>query len=427
MDYDVIVIGGGTAGVIAAIQAARAGARTLLVERNGILGGTTTAAAVSFPGIFHAWGRQVIAGIGWDLVAQTVKEAGMTLPDFSIPHLPHPCYHVPIDPNLYAALCCQAISDCSCELLLYTMLASVRRGSGSWEVELCTKTGIKSFRARVLIDCTGDANCARLAGAEIRTVADPQPATLVWDVSGYDFAALDIEALNRAFHEQVLAGNLHNTDISWDTQSADIGTWLWRQRNKTNHFLAPDAFTSEGRTALELHARCSLLRLYRFLRTQPGLHNLHIDYMAPECGIRETVTVVGEATITADDYTSGRLWDDAVCYSFYPIDLHVNAGTGLDCHPLQEGIVPTVPRGALLPRGCGNLLVAGRCLSSDRLANSALRVQATCMATGQAAGALAALCAATNTDPRDVPYLALCDLLKKHGAIVPQREPGNAA
>jgi hypothetical protein len=421
LDYDVVVIGGGTAGVIAAVQSARAGAHTLLVERNGILGGTTTAAAVSFPGIFHAWGKQVIAGIGWELVTLAVKETGGVLPDFSVPHLPHPSYQVAIDPYIYTALCCQAIIGCGCELLLYAMLASVKRGTGCWEIELCTKTGLRSIQARVLIDCTGDANCARLAGAEIRTVTDPQPATLVWNVSGYDFDSLDTETLNRAFHEQVLAGNLHDTDISWDVQKADIGSWLKRQRNKTNHFRAPDAFTSEGRTALELNARCSLLRLYRFLRTQPGLHDLRIDFIAPECGIRETVTVVGEETITADDYASGRLWDNAVCYAFYPIDLHVLDGTGLDCRQLQEGTVPTVPRGALLPRGCGKLIVAGRCLSSDRLANSALRVQATCMATGQAAGALAALCAATNCDPRDVPYATLCDLLRANGAIVPPR------
>ena len=112
--------------------------------------------------------------------------------------------------------------------------------------------------------------------------------------------------------------------------------------------------------------------------------------MAPECGIRETVTIQGEATITHEDYVSGRLWQDAVCYSFYPIDLHYARGGGIDTRPLQPGTVPTVPRGALVPRGSRRLLAAGRCLSSDREANSALRVQATCMACGQAAAVLAA-------------------------------------
>ncbi len=81
--YDVIVVGGGTAGVVAAIQAGRAGAKTLLVEKTGMLGGTTTTGGVNFPGLFHAWGRQIIAGIGWDLVTRCVAETGGTLPDFA--------------------------------------------------------------------------------------------------------------------------------------------------------------------------------------------------------------------------------------------------------------------------------------------------------------------------------------------------------
>jgi phytoene dehydrogenase-like protein len=87
--YDVIVFGGGTAGVVAAIQAGRAGAKTLLVEKTGMLGGTMTNGAVNFPGLFHAWGRQVIAGIGWELVSRCVAEAGDTLPDFTDYKRPH--------------------------------------------------------------------------------------------------------------------------------------------------------------------------------------------------------------------------------------------------------------------------------------------------------------------------------------------------
>jgi hypothetical protein len=126
---------------------------------------------------------------------------------------------------------------------------------------------------------------------------------------------------------------------------------------------------------------------------------------------------VGETTITCDDFTSGRLFDDAVCYSFYPIDLHDRHG--VTPKPLSPGTVPTIPLGALIPKGSRNLLAAGRCLSSDRLANSALRVQASCMAMGQAAGATAALAARSATTPRSVPLGELRTLLREHGAIVP--------
>jgi hypothetical protein len=135
--------------------------------------------------------------------------------------------------------------------------------------------------------------------------------------------------------------------------------------------------------------------------------------------VRETRTIIGDATITAADYAGGRQWHDALCYSFYPIDLHTIQGPGLDKRPLEEGVVPTVPRGALLPAGLPQIAVAGRCVSSDRLANSALRVQASAMAMGQAAGAMAALSARTDLDLRDLDLAAIRNLLRQHDAIVP--------
>ena len=136
--------------------------------------------------------------------------------------------------------------------------------------------------------------------------------------------------------------------------------------------------------------------------------------------LRETVTVVGLAEISEADYTSGRRWRDAVCYSYYPIDLHSSTSAGgLHNVKLERGRVPTVPRGAIVAAGCDGLLMAGRIISSDRLANSALRVQATSMATGQAAGALAALAAAGGVAPQDVPIGKLRRLLRENGAIVP--------
>jgi len=160
--------------------------------------------------------------------------------------------------------------------------------------------------------------------------------------------------------------------------------------------------------------------MYRFLRRQPGLEGLRFDYLAPECGVRETATIVGETTISVEDYLSGRLWPEALCYAFYPIDLHLPGGSGLDKRNLQPGVVPTVPRGSLLPRGLSHIAVAGRCLSSDRLANSALRIQATAMATGQAAGAMAALSALSGTDLRDLDLELVRKTLREGDAIVPE-------
>src|SRR5690606_22976189 len=117
---DVLVAGGGTAGTIAGIQAARAGARTLMVEASGMLGGTGTVAGVAFPGLFHAHGRQVIAGIGWDLVRQAVAESGLRMPDFSdaqISRSQHWRHQVPLVPAIYAAIAEQAFLSAGGQLL----------------------------------------------------------------------------------------------------------------------------------------------------------------------------------------------------------------------------------------------------------------------------------------------------------------------
>jgi len=317
----------------------------------------------------------------------------------------------------------EMVAEAGVSLLLHTMVAAVAPADGQpgWQVTLCTKSGLEPLTCAVLIDCTGDATGAALAGLPLEIPAEVQPATLCCHATGYDPAQLDIPAINRAFQADVEAGNLRYTDVSFADGAPDVGRWLAARGENSNHLLCGNACDSDGKTRLELEARRQLLDLYRFLRRQPGLERLRFEYVAPECGVRETVTIRGKARITLEDYTGGRVWDDAVCYACYPIDLHIATGQGTDVRLLPDGIVPTVPRGALLPEGSRNFLVAGRCLSSDRLANSALRVQATCMATGQAAGALAALAARAGLEPEAIPLAKLDALLRQHGAIVPER------
>jgi hypothetical protein len=171
-----------------------------------------------------------------------------------------------------------------------------------------------------------------------------------------------------------------------------------------------DSTNSRTVTAANLTGRKSILAKLR----ADGLRLMHLQ---PETGFRESFRIQGETMITVDDYRSGRIFDDAVCYAFYPVDLHTQ--TGVKPQPLKPGIVPTIPLRALIPKGSRNLMVAGRCVSSDRLANSALRVQASCMAMGQAAGAAASLAAKSGTTPLDVPLKMIHDLLRTHGAIIP--------
>ncbi len=414
-DYDVVVFGGGTAGIPAAIQAARAGARTLLVERNAMLGGTMTLGGVNYPAHFFAWGKRIIGGIGWELFCRTCSEGGQPIPEPEAGSR-----HLPLDACLFAVLADEALLEAGVEPLFHAMPAAAAWDGEAWRLQVCTKQGLRPVQARVVIDATGDANVVGLAGLPLVRHETVQPASLKFLCSGYDFEALDQAALNAAAAAAVDAGELRSTDLAWHGTSPVA--LLRRGGGGVNHLRAPRAETSEGRTQVEIEGRRSVLRLYRFLRRQPGLERFRIDGVWPETGIRETVTIRGKTTVTVTDYESGRRFDDAICYAFYPIDEHLNDGLGINQRALASGVLPTIPRGALLPEGSRFLLAAGRCLSSDREANSALRVECPCLAMGQAAGAMAALSARTGVDPELLPFDDVRELLHRHGAIVPGKE-----
>jgi hypothetical protein len=417
LSYDVAVVGGGPAGSVAAIQAAQLGARTLLVEKNGMLGGTITSAAINVPGLFHAWGKQVIAGIGWQLVNRAVQLAGDHLPDFARYDMPTNMLQVRVNTALYAALLDDAVLGAGASLSLHTMLAAVNKADGEWRLTLCGKEGLREERARVLVDCTGDANAVALAGYETERNEELQPGTLNVMLSGYDPATLDFELLDRAYEDAVAGGSLLPTDLA--THADRVRTFLRQRGENSMHVTGIDGSTSAGRTAAEVAARRALMRIYCFLRSQPGLKNLTIDFTAAECGIRESCTIRGKKRITARDYASGRLWDDAVCYSFYPIDVHRPGGDGIDLRPLAEGTFPTIPRGAMLPLGSEWLLAAGRCIAGDQQASSAYRVQASCMAMGQAAGVMGALSAHSGVEPEQLAIDDIHEVLRAYGAVVP--------
>lgn len=413
LSTDVLVIGGGSAGAIAAIQAGRLGARTILVEAGSQLGGTTTTAGVDFPGLFHAWGRQVIAGIGWELVTETVKLNSDDLPDFTKPTgRQHWRHQVRISGALYAALAEEACTKAGVQLRYYESPQEIVATAEGWRVRLVGKGTIVDVTTKQLIDCTGNASAVGLAGLPRQREASRQPGTIIYRVGGYDTSTFDMAALQARHAAAVKSGALKRTDMN-----GSVAGWLGKGGESGNHIMGADSTTSESHTEANLHGRQSLLRVLRFLKEDPAFALLRIERLQPETGIRETYRIVGETSVTVADYEGGRVFDDAVSYSFYPIDLHFEGG--VRPKHLAEGIVPTVPLRALIPKGGRNILVAGRCVSSDQLANSALRVQASCMGMGQAAGVAAALAAAKGTTPLQVPLTEIRSTLRKHHAIVP--------
>lgn len=415
---DVLVAGGGPAGVVAAIQAARLGARTMLVEKCGTLGGTTTVAAVDFPGLFHAWGRQVIAGIGWELIEETVRRGGATLPDFSAAPQRHWEQQVRVNRFVYANVLDDLCVAAGVDLRLHALPAAVQVVDGLPHVVLAGKEGLTVVPARRLVDATGDANLAGLLGLPREKGEVLQPGTLVYELAGYEADAVDREALAKYYAEALAAGQIRPTDHR--PGNPPLWSELRSHGGSAMHVVGIDASDSPGRTHAELEGRRALERIRRLLRRVPGCERLHVSFVAHECGIRETWRIVGEAHVDVRSYVTGRVWPDAVCYSYYPIDVHRHNDNTIDTRQLQPGIVPTIPYGAQVPRGSRHLLAAGRCLSGDVEASSAYRVQASCMATGQVAGAAAALAAREDVAVGAVELRQLRTVLREHRAIVPE-------
>jgi hypothetical protein len=300
-------------------------------------------------------------------------------------------------------------------LRYYETPRTVQATATGWQVELVGKGIDQPVSCRQLVDCTGGADIVGMIGLPRLREKTTQPGTLMFRLEGYDANKLDAELIQKRYLEAMADGRLQPGDYA--NAKGKFISFLRGGGSNAQHLPDADSSTSVTKTQANVGGRKSLLRLLRFVRTLPGCEQARIAAMAPETGIRETYRIVGQTQITHADYTSGRRFDDAVCYSFYPIDLHDE--NGVAPKPLESGVVPTVPLGALVPRGSRNLLAAGRSVSSDRLANSALRVQASCMAMGQAAGAAAALAARRNLSPHEVPLDDLRTLLRQHGAIVP--------
>ncbi len=421
---DVLVVGGGPAGIVAAIQAARAGAKTTLVECDSQLGGTTTTGGVSFPGLFHAHGKQVIKGIGWELVEETVKMNSGRLPDFTKPYgnnwdRGHSAHHIYVNRYLYALLAEEKCLNAGVQLRYYETPVGATFDGSNWVVDVVGKGTQATIHCRQLVDCTGNALMAQMAGYNVVRSEICQPGSMMLKLAGYDLGQLDMDLINREYRKAVQEGKFKQEEYFGNLEGMlRIGHYSTERTSFINHIHGADSTTSETHTSANIYGRETLLRMLRFLRTLPGLEDTTIHSMCPETSIRETYRIDGLHEVTVDEYVDGRRYEDAVCNSFYPIDLHDKAG--VKPKQLKIGVIPSIPLRALIPKESANFLVAGRCASSDQLANSALRVQASCMAMGQAAGATAALAAQENETPLKVPLKEIHGLLRKHGAIVPK-------
>lgn len=410
---DVLVIGGGTAGVIAAIQAARLGSKTVLIENNSQLGGTMTTGGVCFPGLFHAWGKQIIKGIGWELIAEAVALNSDRMPDFSSPNAQnHSREQILINPYLYSLLAEEKCIEAGVDLRYYETPRNISRKDGYWYVDIIGKGTSYRIKAKQIVDCTGNAIAASMAGYSRIKDKESQPGSLIFELGGYDLKSLDKNVITQLYNEAISKGTLLKTDA----YNGAFPLLNVKKGLATQHVLGADSSTSKLHSLANVNGRTSLLRILRFVRSLPGCEHAYIRNMSSETAIRETYRIDGMYQITQDDYISGKVHYDSLALSYYPIDLHVQHG--VSPRPLKEGVVATIPLRSLIPKGSSNFMVAGRCISSDRLANSALRVQASCMAMGQIAGVVSSLSNQMGCEPKDVPLAKIRSVLEEHDAII---------
>lgn len=404
---DVLVIGGGTAGVFAAISASRTGAKTILIEKNARLGGTVTAAGINYPGLFFAWGKQIIGGPCWEAIERIAALGGAKIPHISYKPAHHWEEQILLDRLVYTKVLNDMCREAGVTVMTHAMLSAASEGEGGVSALITDKAGLLFIEAKAAVDATGDASLASMLGYETAQSEIQQPATLDNRLVGYRKEEVDLEDLKAKWEASPLSKKAPLSRVLW---YLDI--------NKINsHVDCVAAERPENRAALEEKSIEELYAHIAVLKTVRGLEDLSVDRIADEVGVRETVRIVGEHIVTAEEYVRGERYEDAISYAFYPVDLHVEQG--IEQTFLADGVVPTVPYRALIPKGARRLLVAGRCISSDTYANSALRVQAPCMAMGQAAGVAAALTARDGKSVRELPVEKIRGALSALHAILP--------
>ena len=401
------MVGGGTAGVFAAISAARMGAKTVLIEKNSRLGGTVTVGGVNFPGLFHAWGQQIIAGPCYEAIERVAELGGAVLPQITYKPKRHWMEQIRVNKLIYTKVINDMCREAGVEVLTDTMLSYAAEKDDGVLLLLTDKEGLREIYSGFAIDATGDGNLVLMSGYACEKSAVQQPATPDNSITGYRMDEVDKEELRRIWCECPLSREVSFERVLYylDFHKLDC------------HVDCRDAETAEGRAELEMRAVEKLWQYISVLRRVKGLEGLTVDRLSDETGVRESVRIIGEHRISAEEYVRGVQYEDSVCYAFYPVDLHV--ASGIEQTFLADGVVPKIPYRALIPKGAKRIFCAGRTVSSDTYANSALRVQAPCMAMGQVTGVAAALCVQNDWTVQGVDMDALRGGLRKIGAIVP--------
>jgi ribulose 1,5-bisphosphate synthetase/thiazole synthase len=407
-EFDVLVLGGGPAGIAAAASAGRAGARTLLVERYGFLGGMGTAAGVTnFCGLHMLQDgapKRLIEGISRDLTDRIAHYGGLKDPHTGFGKIAAQAYDNPA----YKCAADDLLAAHGVKVLFHALAAgAVVEDARVSALLVETKSGRRAYRAQVFIDCSGDADLAQWAGAVTR-VGDADGATAfptmmfrVGNVSAEEAHEKGKPNLHALIAQARAAGyQIPRDDVILGAQR---NSWEWRAN--ASQLAHADGRAVSGTDADsfswgEQEGRRQVQEFMRFLRDRvPGFANSYLLDLPPQLGIRETRRVLGDYEVTREDVLGCRDFDDAVALNCWPVERHVKGR--IDWSFIEGRGYCQLPYRSLVAAGLKNLLVAGRCGSFTSEAQSAVRVSGTCFSMGEAAG-LAAAMACGQADARNI-------------------------
>lgn len=431
--YDVVVLGGGPAGIAAATAAAKTGQSTLLIEGYGFLGGMGTAAGVTnFCGLHanvHGTIEQVVHGVADDLLARMRALGGL--------NEPHVIFGNKIAAQAYDNAAFKVAADAlvlasGAQLLFHAQAVGVIMNSPSaiGAVLIETKSGRYAVVAKTFIDCSGDADLAAHAGAPFEKGKGPNgqghdmmyPSTM-FRVNGVDpvragdafnhFGRLmdEAEKLGREFPRKSPIIRPQKNPAEWRANVTQLANADGSPVDGTNAAQLSDA---------EVQGRRQIVDFFQFLReSAPGFEQSYILEIAPQVGVRETRRVVGQYQLNESDVLQCASFDDTVGVNGWMIEEHVAGNITFkwqdipNCRGFNH-----LPYRMLLPLQVDNLLVAGRCASMTHMGQSAARVSGGCFVMGQAAGTAAALAIQANVRPRDLNVKTLQARLEADGAYL---------
>ena len=439
---DVVVVGAGPAGIGAAVAAARNGAKTLVFEAHGCIGGMGTSGMVSpFMTSYDApCENMIIRGVFEELVNRMVEIGGAVDTKDVRNEQPYASYfHIghnnvtPFDPHAFKLIGMRMLRESGAELLLQTQFVNViKDGDRITGVVINNKDGLSVIEAKIVIDCSGDADVAARAGVNYimgnEEDGNLQPASMFMRIADAD---MDVVNAHMAEHSDEIrpffgpfSWIIKEFPEDWDNFPrgeicifADVTPGEFSIN--CSRILDIDATKAEHVTRATMIGQEQCQHIFQFMKKHaPGFENSRIIATADAIGIRETRHIEGEYKLTGDEVAACKVHEDAIACMATNMDTHNKDNPGGSFFIPKNGPFFTVPYLCLVPKGISNLLVAGRAISADAIAGSAIRMMPSCMAFGQAAGTAAAMCAAQGIAPKNVDIQVLRKTLVEQGQFV---------